>query len=50
MDRAWVGQKRTAASALERASSHAAIIATTADHKEAVSAFREKRQRIYKGE
>jgi enoyl-CoA hydratase/carnithine racemase len=36
--------------ALELASSQAAIMATTADHKEAVSAFREKRQGIYKGE
>jgi len=36
--------------ALELASSQAAIMATTADHREAVSAFREKRQGIYKGE
>jgi hypothetical protein len=36
--------------ALDLASSQAAIMATTADHREAVSAFREKRQGIYKGE
>jgi enoyl-CoA hydratase/carnithine racemase len=35
--------------ALELASSQAAIMSTTDDHKEAVSAFREKRHAAYKG-
>ena len=35
--------------ALELASSQAAIMATTEDHKEAVTAFREKRKGLYKG-
>ena len=35
--------------ALELASSQAAIMATTDDHREAVSAFREKRKGTYKG-
>ena len=35
--------------ALELASSQAAIMSTTDDHKEAVNAFREKRKATYKG-
>jgi 2-(1,2-epoxy-1,2-dihydrophenyl)acetyl-CoA isomerase len=35
--------------ALELASSQAAIMAMTEDHKEAVAAFREKRKGTYKG-
>jgi 1,4-dihydroxy-2-naphthoyl-CoA synthase len=35
--------------ALELASSQAAIMAMTDDHKEAVAAFREKRKGTYKG-
>ena len=35
--------------ALELASSQAAIMSMTDDHKEAVTAFREKRRAIYKG-
>jgi hypothetical protein len=35
--------------ALELASSQAAIVSTTEDHREAVAAFREKRKGTYKG-